>query len=399
MKLKQRPQDFLVDEISSFTPDAAGRFFVYELEKQSLATLEAMGILARRNGLRASELSASGLKDKHGSTTQLFSAPKALAGDTGDERLKLRFVGKCASPLTAASILGNRFDLVLRGLREHEIAALPDNSAQIAAFGIPNYYDNQRFGSNAHGQGFIGKALALGQFEEALRLHLAVPHRKQNMRDKTNRRLARDLWGQWAELHQRMTKCADRALVEFLRDNPGQFAACFDRITPSLRTMYVAAYQSLLFNETLSRFIAAEAPALIDQHNRGGEIPMHRSLSETQLSTWRDTDFPLVGASTRIEDFPLAAPHLQAVLAAQGVALEQLRLAGLERSRFKAAQRAILMFPQELLVDPPQADELNPGLHSVRARFTLQRGSFATIVARRLVCADWPGKPGQTTQP
>lgn len=392
MKLKQRPQDFVVDEISSFTPDAAGRFFVYELEKQSLATLEAMGILARRNGLRAGDLSASGLKDKHGATTQLFSAPKALATDTGDPRLKLRFVGKCASPLTAASIIGNRFDLVLRGLRDHEIAALPANTREVAVFGIPNYYDNQRFGSNAHGQGFIGKALALGNFEEALRLHLAVPHRKQNMRDKTNRRLARDLWGQWAELHTRMSKCADRALVEFLRDHPGQYAECFDRITPSLRTMYVAAYQSLLFNETLSRFVAAEAPSLIDQHNRGGEIPMHRALSEAQLALWRELDFPLVGASTKVEDFPLAAPHLQAVLQAEGVELARLRLDGLDRSRFKAAQRRILMFPQELVVDPPQADELNPGLHSVRARFVLPRGSFATIVARRLVAATWPGR-------
>lgn len=383
MKLKQRPEDFIVEEISSFTPDAAGRFFVYELEKQSLATLEALSILARRAGLRPADLSASGLKDKHGSTTQLFSAPRALSADTGDERLKLKFVGKCAQPLTAASIVGNRFRLILRGLRDAEAAAIAPNAALVQHIGIPNYYDNQRFGSNAHGEGFIGKALALGRYEEALRLHLAVPHRKQNMRDKTNRRAAKELWGSWAELHQRMTKSPERALVEFLRDNPGAFAQAFDRITPSLRTMFVAAYQSLLFNLTLARMVRESGVAVFEFHNRGGDIPMHAAA----LDAWRELELPLVGGSTKLEEFPQAAPHVQAVLDAEGVTLDQLRLPGLERTRFKAARRKALMFPDQLEVGPTQADDLNEDRSKVAVSFTLPRGSFATIVARRLVGA------------
>lgn len=385
MKLKQRPEDFVVEEVSDFVPDSAGKFFVYELHKQSLSTFEALALLARRAGLRPAELSASGLKDKHGSTTQLFSAPKALSADTGDERLRLRFMGKCAQPLTAASIVGNRFALVLRGLREHESSVLSENAEQIRAFGIPNYYDNQRFGSNVHGQGFIIKAALLGNYDEALRLHLAVPHRKQSMRDKQNRRHARDLWGQWAELLPRLTRGPERALVEFLRDNPGAYAECFDRITPSLRTMYVAAYQSLLFNEALARFIAAECADLVAQHNRGGEIPMHRSLTSDQLAAWRELEFPLVGASTRLEEFQTAAPHMSAVLDQEGITLEMLRLPGLERTRFKAAARRVLMFPQQLRVSPSEPDELNQGLFKANASFTLPRGCFATIVARRLV--------------
>lgn len=387
MKLKQRPEDFIVEEISSFAPDPSGRFFVYELEKQSLATLEALSILARQAGLRPADLSASGLKDKHGSTTQLFSAPKALSSETGDPRLRLKFVGKSAQPLTAASIVGNRFALILRGLRPPETEALPANTDEVRRFGIPNYYDNQRFGSNAHGEGFIGKALVLGNFEEALRLHLAVPHRKQNMRDKTNRRAAKELWGKWPELHQRMTRSPERALVEFLRDNPGHFAQAFDRITPSLRTMFVAAYQSLLFNLTLARMIRSEGVALAEMHNRGGDIPMHRAMTDEQLGRWRDMELPLVGGSTKLEEFPLAAPHVQAVLDAEGITLEQLRLPGLERTRFKPARRKALMFADQLIVGPAEADDLNEGQSKVAVSFTLPRGSFATIVARRLVGA------------
>ena len=78
MKLKSVPEDFVVEEITDFAPDPAGRFFVYELHKRSLATMEALGILARRNGVPLKQLSAAGLKDKHGSTRQLFSSASTL---------------------------------------------------------------------------------------------------------------------------------------------------------------------------------------------------------------------------------------------------------------------------------------------------------------------------------
>src|SRR5690606_24604891 len=108
MKLKTRPEEFVVEEVASFSPDADGTHYVYELQKRSLATLAALAMLARHNRLPAKALSAAGLKDKHGLTTQLFSASRPLKPDTGDERMSIRFVGKAAHPLTAAIILGNR---------------------------------------------------------------------------------------------------------------------------------------------------------------------------------------------------------------------------------------------------------------------------------------------------
>jgi tRNA(Glu) U13 pseudouridine synthase TruD len=73
------------------------------------------------------------------------------------------------------------------------------------------------------------------------------------------------------------------------------------------------------------------------------------------------------------------------VLEKQGITLDQLRLPGLSRTRFKAARRRALMFPQDLAVGPPVPDELNPGLLRADVSFALGRGSFATIVAKRLV--------------
>lgn len=389
MKLRQVPSDFIVDEISNFTPEATGRYFVYRLDKRSLSTMEALTVIAKRAGMRVKQLSASGLKDKHAQASQLFSSEQPLRPELGDERFSLAFVGKSARPLTAAFIDENRFKLILRGLDEFERDAIPDNARELNDSGVPNYYDNQRFGSNVHGQGFMAKALIKGNYEEALRLHLAVPHRKQSLHDKQNRRLAQELWGQWDVLHKRMRRSSEAALVEFMRDNPGKFAECFERITPTLRVMYVAAYQSLLFNESVRRFLEAERDAgsleLVNVQNRGGFVPMHRRLLPTQLGAWRQADFPLVGAKTKLEEFPLAALHVRATLAAEGITLEQLELPGMERTRFKPASRKLLLFAKDLKVSDVTPDDLNEGRWMVETSFTLPRGCFATIIARRLV--------------
>lgn len=389
MKLRQLPSDFIVEEISNFTPEASGKYFVYKLEKRSISTMEALELIARQAGVRTKALSASGLKDKHAEASQLFSSDKPLPADIKDERITLSFVGKSTRPLTAGFIDENRFKLVLRGLDATESEAVARNADELRRFGVPNYYDNQRFGSNVHGQGFIAKALVQGRYEEALRLHMGVPHRKQSMRDKQNRRLAQELWGKWDELHKRMKRCSEAAIVEFLRDNPGKFMEAFERITPPLRIMYVAAYQSLIFNESVRRFLEAARDAntldLFSVQNRAGFIPMYRTLSKYQLDNWGELLFPIIGPRTDLDATPLAAPHVRATLEAEGITQEQLELKGMERTRFKGASRKLLLMPKDLEVGAPVPDDLNQGRYKVATSFTLPRGSFATIVARRLV--------------
>lgn len=385
MKLRQIPADFQVEEVADFTPDPAGGHFVYRLRKRGLATLEALQILARSAGIKPSRLSAAGLKDKHAETTQLFSAPKPLPPESPDPRLELSFVGKVSAPLTAAAIVANHFVLTLRGLGEDEVSAIPRNAEEMIRFGIPNYYDNQRFGGIAHGRGFLARALILGDWEAALRLHLAAPHRKQSLRDKRNRQAADKHWGDWETLHRKMRPSSERALVEYLRDHPGDYRGCLERITPGLRNLFLAAYQSFLFNETVRRFLEAQEIELTAVRNKAGEVPMYHRLPEPLLEAWRGLEFPLPGPSTRLEEFPEAGESLQAALDAEGVALEAMALPGLARTGFRAASRALLLFPAEFSLSPFEADELNPGRRKAVVRFRLPRGAFATMVTRRLV--------------
>ena len=48
MKLKQRPDDFRVEEITDVRPGAAGSFALYRLEKRGWSTPDALAALRRR---------------------------------------------------------------------------------------------------------------------------------------------------------------------------------------------------------------------------------------------------------------------------------------------------------------------------------------------------------------
>src|SRR5690606_24126210 len=95
-------------------------------------------------------------------------------------------------------------------------------------------------------------------------------------------------------------------------------------------------------------------------------------------------ELPLLGANTKLADFPMAEPHVCAVLAEEGISLEQLRLPGLRRTRFKAATRAALVFPHMLELSAAEPDDLNDGRLMAEVSFELPRGSFATMITRRL---------------
>ncbi|MCA8939951.1 MAG: tRNA pseudouridine(13) synthase TruD, partial [Planctomycetes bacterium] len=111
MKLRQEPEDFIVEEIPAFTPSPKGRFFVYEVTKTSIATLDVCDILRKALRISGREVSASGLKDKHAIATQLISLPKPLPASFANKAFETRFVGKSEKPMMTDNIIGNRFTI------------------------------------------------------------------------------------------------------------------------------------------------------------------------------------------------------------------------------------------------------------------------------------------------
>src|SRR5207248_10822391 len=106
MKIKQRPEDFVVREGYRFAPEPQGPVWVYRLDKQKVSTLQALERIAKEFAVRRRDLSVCGLKDKQGRTEQLVGVLGGGLGasevvQTGDLRLKL--IGRTAQALTSAN--------------------------------------------------------------------------------------------------------------------------------------------------------------------------------------------------------------------------------------------------------------------------------------------------------
>ena len=64
----------------------------------------------------------------------------------------------------------------MRSLRESELADALTALEVVARVGLPNYFDDQRFGSVGEPAEFVAKEMVFGRFERALWLALAAPY-------------------------------------------------------------------------------------------------------------------------------------------------------------------------------------------------------------------------------
>src|SRR5439155_13536155 len=141
------------------------------------------------------QISFGGLKDRHARTEQAISIRGGPERKFEGSAFRVEFLGRSRDPITRASFHGNRFEITVRDLGE-----IPD-LGPVKRFGIPNYFDDQRFGSLRGTDGeFIGRALVRGENEKALKLALASPSGEDRKKERDLKTLLRDRWGDWAAL-------------------------------------------------------------------------------------------------------------------------------------------------------------------------------------------------------
>src|SRR3989344_1597461 len=173
MKLKQKPEDFEVEEINDFNIFKEVKpYKLYLLKKESLETFHLLKYLSKANNIPVSELSIAGLKDKHALTKQHLTIPLKYNITTLNEKnFSLEFLGYVEERLKLGSLIGNKFKIIVRDLNKEILTTLNKKVESIKAFGVPNYYDSQRFGSVINNR-FIVKYIVKGEYEEAVKLYL-----------------------------------------------------------------------------------------------------------------------------------------------------------------------------------------------------------------------------------
>ena len=389
VKIKQRPEDFVVREGYRFDPAADGPVWVYRMDKQKVSTLQAVERLSKEFGVKRKNLSVCGLKDKQGRTEQLLGVFGGSLGATdvvqaGDLRLKL--IGRTAEPLDSSNITANRFEVTVRDLSAAEAARVPESVAEVLKSGVVNYFDSQRFGFLKHGQGFIAKHLVRGDWESALKAFLATPSELDHSDDAKVKRFWKEHWGEWNLRAPQDAGKRYAPVLRKLRDDPEDFKGAFMHIDRRLRMMVLFELQSYVWNEGVKRYLGARVKAaeLIGLRYQAGALVMPRTLEKAlRDELWKKT-FPLLAPdSTFAED--LVRTSAMSALAAQGLSIAQLKVPDAPQVFFKHEERPMFVLPGKLRCNDSRPDELNRGRAKINLSFTLPPGAYATLVVRRVL--------------
>lgn len=388
MKLRRIPEDFQVDEQAD-VEIGAGPHALYRLTKRSIGTAEAVAAIVERWRIPRKRISYGGLKDKHAVTTQhmtILHGPKQHLEQTS---LDLRYLGQTSKPFRADQMRGNRFELTMRDMTDVEIQYACQAAEAVARTGLPNYFDNQRFGSLGFSGEWIGKAWCLGDYERALWLALADPNADDRSREKKQKRILDELWGDWVSCKAALDRSHRRSIVTFLADKqvagkPIDFRGAFARINVDLRGLYLSAFQSALWNRLLTAWLELRIPSEqripFELKSGCGFFASQPTLSFDARDF--DENLPLPSARQKEIESPIAA-LLTGVLAEEELELRQLRIKYPRDSFFSKSSRSALIRPVGLeLKSSP--DELFPGRQKLMLRFELPRGSYATILVKRL---------------
>src|SRR5512138_1644266 len=140
-KLKQAPEDFVVEEIPSRDFNAAGgKYSVFILRKKNYNSEDAVRAVAERLGVPRKSIGYAGTKDRNAVTAQYVSVLGSFRNDAEMKDISLQFAGTTNEPLSLGDLEGNRFRITLRNL---------DDGEKINGLTFfTNYFDSQRFSKN-----------------------------------------------------------------------------------------------------------------------------------------------------------------------------------------------------------------------------------------------------------
>ncbi len=336
-RLRERPEDFVVEEVPAYLPCGHGEHLYLWVEKRGVPTPAVATTLARAMGVSRRAVAFAGRKDARAVTRQWFSVhlpggaaePAAALAGSGWRVLHATLH---TNKLRLGHLRGNRFTIVVRGAAD--ASGVPAVLERVCRDGAPNYFGMQR----------LGDRLA-------------------------NARAGRDL------LHGGAPRGAARAAEH--------------------RRFLIGAYQADLFNALVAMRLRHGGEAPLTLPLCGDRVVLHRNgasfvaasedLAELRARAQRgelSPSAPLFGSRTECSG-GLAGHWEAALLAAEGLTLQSFRKGG-KRDATPGAHRPVRVLPADLRWEALR----DGGEDCLALDFTLPAGAFATSILRELMKND-----------
>lgn len=345
-KLGPLPEDFIVDEIALYPPSGTGAHLFVRMRKRGWTTQSMVAVVARAAGVDARDIGTAGMKDKHAVTSQWMSLPAAARPPQEwhlPDGLAVLEHALHDNKLRTGHQRGNRFDLRLVELDTSAQERARTLCDRISEAGLGNYFGAQRFGIQGAN---LAKAL---RWLEALARDDSEPRNRERGRRGRGRSRSR-----------------------------------FDD----------KLYPSVLQSEVFNRYVTLRREQGLDRLLRG-EVLRLRGSQSLFVVTDPDAELPRLLAGDVCLTGPLPGPKMRAAeLEAAELERQVLSELPLDEADWMrlgryapGTRRDVVMHPEGLELVP--VDE-----HSLRIRFGLPSGGYATQLIRELTAGPWLGMRG-----
>lgn len=276
-KLRTTPDDFVVNEIQSITPEpiesdeTVYRHLLIRSTVTDWDTNAFAKTLANRLGISRERISWAGTKDKRAITTQLFSIDGIDPGSLpiiNDATIEP--VGRFGRRLLFGDLAGNQFTITVKDPGQPENA--PPITEELNQFGhvpgtigVPNYFGHQRFGSIRPITHRVGLAIIRGNWKQAVLTYIGSPTPDEPPDTRSARKFI-DETENWTEALNRMPERMghERTILHSLSETSSEttteFQAAITALPRNLQQLFVHAAQSYLFNKILNERLAASIP-------------------------------------------------------------------------------------------------------------------------------------------
>ena len=374
-KIRQNLEDFVVSEILSEKSLSSIKqndgYAVYKLKKQNIDTNHALKEIFKKTGVRLKSL---GLKDSFAITEQFVCSMNKShpIQDFTASKYSLKKIGFVQKPLTKKNMIGNHFQI--------KISKPSSDPSKFDEYDkILNFFGYQRFGSSRPVTHLVGKAIVQRDFSKAIKLLVSFTSEfdskehtelRKKLADESNyKKLLSDIPPQM-DLER-------IAIYEMIEHNDPLKA--IKALPLSIRRFFVQAYQSYLFNKTISLafengenlFLAQEGDVCFDKN---GILGKYIKGLEQSVSV------PLVGYSyykkTRFDYYT------SQILKDEEISPKDFYLKEIQELSNEGGYRN------------SSISCTNYSVSNNTISFSLSRGSFATIVLREIMKPEDPIRSG-----
>ncbi|KKO20783.1 MAG: tRNA pseudouridine(13) synthase TruD [Candidatus Brocadia sp.] len=427
IKVKARPEDFIVEEVADLPFQRDGNFCVYLLKKRGWNTVDILKMLSRKLNIPYASFSYGGKKDKYALTSQYITIARQIPStsqgkdfvvgvqpnDKGgmkrpwikspnstlthaysvpskidEENYSTSLVGCMDRPMGPDLITGNRFQIAVRNLTDDDLASALGEIDLVKQDGYPNYFDDQRFGSFDARQGFIAEKILKKHYSGALKIYFSGIHPEDSKEEKEHRKFFYENWGNWRVCLTRATSKFERETFRYLEKHPKGFIPILQRISHEKMVLFFSAYQSHLWNEVLRKILRhseqGEESCLKISRGIAGDYILYTQLDDRNKAYLSGLIIPMPASNIRMPDAFTKNLYAE-VLKENNLKSSLFNIRKIRQAFFKGIERRAIVTPEDLSVDSAE-DEIYQGRKKLALKFFLPRGCYGTMFIKRLFC-------------